>query len=108
MNWRTPKRHAAVRAIQLSTVTMSDPDRIEAEFRGQMQGIADAIDEVFNGKDKYPHKRVGFVLLLFKYGDAAASRANYISNGASRKDIAVLFREMAARFEGQPDIVGRA
>jgi hypothetical protein len=93
---------------------MSDPDRptpdsaIEAEYRGQMQGIADAIDKIFNGSKKHPHKQVGFVLLLFKYGEAHTGRANYISNGASRKDIAMLFREMAARFEGQPEIVGRA
>ena len=34
-------------------------------------------------------------------------RANYISN-ASRKDIIVLLKEQLARFQGQPDIKGRA
>ncbi len=92
---------------------MSAPDptadeHIEEEYRLQMQGIAEAIDSVFNGEKRHPHKAVGFVLLTFKYGDAHAARMNYISNGASRKDIALLFREMAARFEGQPEIVGRA
>jgi hypothetical protein len=87
---------------------MSPDAKIEDEFRAQMNGIADALDDVFNQGKKHPNKDVGFVLLVFKYGDASASRANYISNGADRKDIACLFREMAARFEGQPEIVGRA
>ena len=81
---------------------------IEAAYRAQMNDIASALDSVFNGDKKHPNKEVGFVLLVFKYGDADASRMNYISNGADRKAIATMFREMAARFEGQPEIVGRA
>lgn len=70
-----------------------------------MQGVAEALDDTFNGTAKHPNKKVGFVLLLFEYG-THDGRANYISNGVSRKDIACLFREMAARFEGQPEMTG--
>jgi hypothetical protein len=36
-----------------------------------------------------------------------AHRCNYISN-ASREDVVVLLKEQLARFEGQPEIEGRA
>jgi hypothetical protein len=80
---------------------------IEPGFRQQMNAIAGALDELFNGELKGPDKTVGFVLLTFKYGSHDA-RCNFISNGADRKDIVCLFREMIARFEGQPEIKGRA
>lgn len=81
--------------------------RIDPQYHAQMQALATAIDEIFNGKAKHPNKKAGFVLLVFPFGDAADGRANYISNGASRQDIATLFREMAARFEGMPTAEGR-
>ena len=84
------------------------PDqRIDPQYAAQMNALAEAIDEIFNGTAKHPHKKAGFVLLMFPFGDAAAGRANYISNGASRQDIATLFRELAARFEGMPTAEGR-
>jgi hypothetical protein len=43
---------------------------------------------------------------VFPFGDKG--RANFISNGADRKDIVVLFKEIIARFEGQPEMKGRA
>ena len=88
---------------------MSDtPDsQIEAKHYAQMNALAQAIDEIFNGKLKHPRKGVGFVLLVFPFGAADQGKANYISNGASRQDIATLFREMAARFEGMPTAEGR-
>ena len=33
--------------------------------------------------------------------------ANFISNGADRRDLVVLFKEMIARFEGQPEVQGK-
>jgi hypothetical protein len=48
------------------------------------------------------------VLLVFPFGDAEGNRCNFISNGADRKDIVVLFKEMIARFEGQPEMKGHA
>jgi len=83
------------------------PDQmIEAKYAAQMQGVAEALDDTFNGSAKHPNKKVGFVLLLFEYG-THEGRANYISNGVDRKDIVNLFKEMIARFEGQPEMTGR-
>lgn len=79
---------------------------IEPAYHAQMNELAAAIDEMFNGKLKHPDKKVGFVLLTFQYGEKEG-RCNFISNGADRKDIVVLFKEMIARFEGQPDMKGR-
>jgi predicted component of type VI protein secretion system len=83
------------------------PDQmIEAKYRAQMQSVVEALDETFNGTAKHPNKKVGFVLLVFEYG-TREGRANYLSNGADRKDIVALFKEMIARFEGQPEMTGR-
>jgi len=82
---------------------------ISPEYRQQMQAVASALDDVFNGEGVRGNKRkTGFVLLVFPFGDAAGARCNYISNGANRKDMASLFREMAARMEGQPFQEGNA
>jgi hypothetical protein len=75
---------------------------IEARFRQTMNVVAGAIDEVFNGPRPIVERKVGFVLLVFPYGEAEG-RCNYISNGAGRKEIAILFREQARRFEGAPE-----
>jgi hypothetical protein len=89
-------------------MSVTKDTEIQAEHRVQMNAIAQMLDEVFNGDKKHPNKEVCFVLLLCKFGDVRGDRCNYISNGADRKDIATLFREMAARFEGQPEMEGRA
>jgi hypothetical protein len=80
---------------------------IEDAYRQQMNAIAAVLDETFNGNKKHPYKETGFVLLVFPYGDKTG-RANFISNGADRRDIVVLFKEMIARFEGQPELRGSA
>lgn len=84
---------------------MNPDEVIEPMYRAQMQGIAEALDEVFNGKLRHPNKKTGFVLLVFPYG-SQDGRSNYISNGANRKDIVCLMKELIARFEGQPEIIG--
>jgi hypothetical protein len=48
------------------------------------------------------------VLLVFPYGQVSDGRVNYISNGANRRDIISLMKEMIARFEGQPEVTGHA
>lgn len=74
---------------------------IEPEYRKSMEAVAKAIDQVFNGDTRGAERKVGFVLLLFEYGETKG-RANYISNGADRKDIVALFREQIKRFtEGE-------
>ena len=84
----------------------------QAELNGTrefMTELINILDEVCNPGQRSPNKSIGFVVLLFPYGVIDGTRCNYASNGASRKDIAVLFREMAAKFEGMPDIpAGRA
>ena len=81
---------------------------IEQEYRDQMIAVARGLDEIFNGDAKGADRKAGFVLLVFPFGDAAGARCNFISNGADRRDIVTLFREMIARFEGQPEQSGRA
>lgn len=80
---------------------------IEARFRQRMNELARELDRRFNGAAKGPDRETGFVLLCFPFGDPAG-RCNFISNGADRRDIVTLFREMIARFEGQPELRGSA
>src|SRR5215467_2359540 len=80
---------------------------IEPAYREMMNGVAKALDQAFNGDDRGNDRKVDFVLLVFEYGEQEG-RCNYISNGADRKDIVTLFREQIKRFEGQPEITGRA
>lgn len=80
---------------------------IEPQFIEKMNVVARSLDEVFNGNLKGPERKVGFVLLVFEYGEKEG-RCNFISNGADRRDIVTLFREMLARFEGQPEVKGTA
>lgn len=89
---------------------MTHPDsQIVESQRALMNAIAQALDEMFNPGAKGDDRKIGFVLLAFPFsppdtiqpaGDEP--RVNYISNGASRKDMTCLMREMVARFEGQP------
>jgi hypothetical protein len=72
-----------------------------------MNTIARVLDEAFNGTAKGNDRKVGFVLLVFPF-EGLDGRANYISNGADRRDIVTLFKEQIKRFEGQPEITGRA
>jgi hypothetical protein len=80
---------------------------VSAEYHEKMVAITRAIDDVFNGEDKGQARHTGFVLMVFPFGDVSG-RCNYMSNGADRKDIVTLMREMIARFEGQPETTGRA
>jgi predicted component of type VI protein secretion system len=80
---------------------------IEAAYREQMNAVARGLDEIFNGDAKGPARKVGFVLMVFEYGNHDG-RCNYISNGADRRDIVTLMKEMIARFEGQPEMRGKA
>ena len=78
---------------------------IEAAYHEKMIAIVQALDEMFNG-DKRP-KKVGFILMVFPF-ESTEGRCNYMSNGADRKDVVTLMREMIARFEGQPEVSGNA
>lgn len=80
---------------------------IEQAYHDKMNALAGAIDELFNGDAKGDARETGFVLMVFPFGDRSG-RCNYISNGADRRDIVVLMKEMVQKFEGQPDMKGRA
>jgi hypothetical protein len=71
---------------------------IEAAYIEKMNGLAAAIDRLFNGELHGKDREVGFVLLVFPFGDKAG-RCNYISNGADRRDVVTLMKEQIARFE---------
>lgn len=86
---------------------MSDGERlgdgpIEEAYRAKMNAIASALDKFLNGNTTGEDREVGFVLMVFKYGEVTEdSRCNYISNGANRKDVVTLMKEMISRFEEQ-------
>jgi len=80
---------------------------IQPDYREKMVAVAQALDELFNGDAKGPDRRTGFVLLVFPFGEGEG-RCNYISNGASRRDIVAMMKEQIKRFEGQPEMEGRA
>ena len=76
---------------------------IEDRYHTDMEAVARALDTVFNGEAKGGDRDTGFVLLVFPYGDTEG-RCNFISNGAAREDIVVMFKEMIRRFEGGADV----
>lgn len=80
---------------------------VEAEYHHKMTAICRFIDEHFNGPAHGQRPQVGFVLMVFPYGDKTG-RCNYMSNGANRRDVVTLMREMIARFSGQPEMKGEA
>lgn len=79
---------------------------IAPEYRRTMNTIASILDTAFNGEATGAARKVGFVLLVFEFGQEG--RCNYISNGANRKDVVTLMKEQIKRFEGQPEIKGHA
>ena len=80
---------------------------VEAAYHDKMVAVVQAIDEFFNADKKGDARQVGFVLMTFPYGDTTG-RCNYMSNGADRRDMVNLMKEMLTRFEGQPEMSGRA
>ena len=84
---------------------------IEPKYHELMNQLARGIDEILNGNAKGKDRPNGFVLLVFPFEDGHApkdGRCNFISNGADRRDVVTLMKEMIARFEGQPEMKGRA
>jgi hypothetical protein len=88
------------------THTLGDAP-IEPKYIAQMQVIAQTLDEFFNGELHGQDRPTGFVLMVFPFA-GFDGRCNYISNGADRRDIVTLMKEMIARFEGQPELKGKA
>lgn len=80
---------------------------VQEQYRSQMESVVRSLDEIFNGDLKGDARQTGFVLLVFPFGNTD-NRCNFMSNGGDRKDIICLFKEMIARFEGQPEMKGNA
>lgn len=75
---------------------------VEDAHRLAMISIARGLDEAFNGDLRGEDREVGFVLLVFPFGEQEeGARCNYISNGAARDDIVKLFKEQIIHFESQ-------
>lgn len=87
-----------------------DDAPIQPEFYQKMNDLAKLLDKFFNGETKGKDRENGFILLVYPFGNLASgnARCNYISNGADRRDVITLMKEMIARFEGQPEQSGRA
>jgi hypothetical protein len=83
---------------------------VQEEYRAMMNAIAGGLDEIFNQGLKGEARHTGFVLMVFPFEGAETDhpRCNYISNGADRRDVVNLMKEMIARFEGQPEMKGTA
>lgn len=77
---------------------MGDP--IQQRYRAMMNGLAEGLDSIFNGKLDGEPKKVGFVLLTFEFGKTEGGRVNYISN-ADRTDMIAAMHEWLARAEGR-------
>lgn len=80
---------------------------VDAEYHAKMTAVMHTLDEFFNGDARGPDRKTGFVLMVFPFDDHTG-RCNYMSNGADRRDIIILMKEMIARFEGQPEMSGKA
>jgi hypothetical protein len=80
---------------------------VEEQHHAKMTTVVQLLDTIFNGKIGGRDRKIGFVVMVFPYGDAGG-RCNYMSNGADRRRVATLMKEMVARFEGQPEMTGRA
>jgi hypothetical protein len=79
----------------------ADHGPIEEDFHGQMNALAVALDEMFNGPELpgLPrNKQVGFFLTCFHFDEPG--RFNYISN-ADKLDVRAMLKEVVARIEGR-------
>jgi hypothetical protein len=83
-------------------------DPVPDDYKDRMTAIIKTLDQFMNGKDRGKDRKVGVVLLIFPFGYSTDGRCNFMSNGADRNDVVALFKEMIARFEGQPEQQGRA
>lgn len=81
---------------------------ISPEYAENMKALGRGIDAVLNGPAEGAARQHGFILMVFPYGDKDGARCNYLSNGADRRDVVAMMKEMIARFEGQPEISGSA
>lgn len=85
---------------------------IEDQYREQMKEIGRMLDAYFNGEElpgiPAGQKHTGFILMVFPFDEVRGEgRCNYLSN-AMREDVVIMLKEQLRRFEGQPEVSGRA
>ena len=73
---------------------------IDPAFHDAMNGLAQVLDEAFNGTDRGQDRKVGFVLLTFPFGAPTNGRVNYIGNG-EREHVRAGLAELLARWDGR-------
>ena len=78
---------------------------VEAGVHEQMEAVMGAVSDFINPPGT--PKKWGVVIMMFPF-EGFDGRCNYMSNGADRRDIVTLMKEMIQRFEGQPEASGRA
>jgi hypothetical protein len=81
---------------------------VQERYREQMVAMIRTLDEFLNEGQRGPARKTGIVVLVFPFGEgtADAERCNFISNGADRRDLINLFKEMIARWELAPEATG--
>ena len=83
---------------------------IQPQYYNLMNSLAEVIDETLNGfpnykniPEQYRRRKVGFVLLVFPFGDRLEKRCNYISS-AKRDEVITLLKEQLQYFEAQAKV----
>jgi hypothetical protein len=72
-----------------------------------MTVLGGTLDEMFSGGARGAERKTGFMLLVFPIGETRECRCNCVSN-VYHGDPVTLMKEVIARFEGQPELEGRA
>jgi hypothetical protein len=75
----------------------AEPGPIDPAYRAQMQGLAQALDETFNGKLKGHDRKVWFFLAAGNFG-GPPGLFNYISN-ANKVDVRDMLQDILDRLE---------
>lgn len=101
---RERKRQQEEQMVNNTRQTIGDQP-IDPRYLEMMENVARTIDKIFNGDVRGAARKAGFVLLVFPFGENEG-RCNYISNGANREDIVMLFKEQIKRFEGHAEASG--
>ena len=79
---------------------------IEPKLHEVMNDLAQLVDMALNGEAPTKQRKNGFILMCFPF-DGHDGRYNYNRND-NREDVVVLLKEQLKRFEGQPEVSGRA
>lgn len=91
----------------------AQPGPIQEKFRADMNALAYALDEMFNGEGgaaaRVGKERVGFFLAVYEmeHEGPAPGRFNYISN-SNKTDVRAMMREIEARLSARLQQEGKA